>query len=128
MKNVYIKIISGILIFGSALVLNPGFLNESDIFIVGVLCFLLPAFVLNGRRLYVWIIAYILLILSIWFFSIVPLVVKQTNCGSIMCGMDGRPFYALFVYFVILIILAFLQSINFIQKKMAEKELKAKGK
>lgn len=123
MKSIYIKkIIAGIVIFGSYFFFNSGFANDPDVFIGEILCFLLPAVVMGGKRLYLWVISYSLLILSLWTFwhtNIFPYhITPNEPCGlDLLCGVDNRPFIVIFLYIIVLIVLAIWQLISFIQKR-----------
>ena len=120
MKSIYIKkIIAGFVIFGSFIFFNSGSTtNDPEVFIGGIICFFLPAIVLGGIRLNIWIISYSLLMLFIWYTTIIPPSFKDDGfCGGIFCRMDDRPLIFIFLYFCALIILAIWQLISFIQKR-----------
>lgn len=127
MKNIYIKkFFAGILVFGSYLFFNSGITsNDPEVFTGIIICLLLPAIVLGGVRLYIWIISYALLVLSIWYTTIVPQTYSNDgSCtGGIYCGMDGRPFTVLLLYFGLLIILGIWQLVTFVKQRKLKNNL-----
>lgn len=119
MKSNYIKkIIAGIVVFGSYAFFNSGFADDPDVFVGEILCFLLPALVLGGKRLYIWIISYSLSLVSFWYIVNVPQSIDiNSACHEILCGMDSRPFYVIFLYISLLIILGIWQLVEFVKQR-----------
>ncbi|MGI9118519.1 MAG: hypothetical protein ACR2IQ_03150 [Minisyncoccia bacterium] len=129
MKNIYLRILVGLVFLGTVFILDTSFLNDISMAIFCIFIFFIPSVIFNGKRFLVWTISFPLLILSLWITIIFPINSKSdVGCFGIFCGMDDRPMYILIAYFSLLMIISFLQLRQFVQKKIAEKHLKTQIK
>jgi len=126
MKNIYIKIAVGIASFGLFFIVDPKFLTETNSIFWYLLCFLLPIILFSKKILTSWVILYILYILSNIYIKFVPSI-SNNSCWS-FCGGETRPLTFFMCYFAVVLVLALLQLRHFVQKKIAEKELRAVNK
>lgn len=125
MKNIYVKIILGILSLGLIYFVDQSLLWNVDTFFVCFLIFILPIIFYSGTRLYLWTASYILLGLSLWYTTIIPPSLKSLSgsCSGIFCNMDGRPITFILIYLSVLIILAIWQLVTFVKQRKLKNNL-----
>ncbi len=132
MKEIYKKIILGVIYLSIVFVLDKSLINDIGTFIFCFVVFFIPSIILHGKRFKIWRTLVPVLIVSLYLINFIPstnnIFGSSNVCSGILCNFDDRPLYLITAYFIAIFVLALLEVRNFIQKKMAEKELKAKGK
>ncbi len=126
MKTIYLKVVTGLVCLCFFYFVDKNIFSDINSLYFFGLVVILPVILFSNKIFKTWLAVYLLYVLSNIYIKLVLYHVNPGKvCGmDLLCGGDERPLNFLLIYFGIVFILALLQLRHFVQKKMAEKELK----